>query len=372
MPIPRKSGESKDDWMGKCIGIEINNGKDPSQAAAICYAKWDELSATSSVTDNTWSTEAPINVNLSKISYDYDETLSTPKGMEMAKKSIENGDTVYIISARRDKGPMLARAKELGIPESRVFATGSNKAKAEKVKELGITKHIDNNPDVVSSLPGIGYKFGKVRRIIFDEDFNEEDVRHFKSKGYSVHIKSKRKIYRRDNKVWNRLKSVGLTEDAMVFGEVKDLDKRYDYELVFCGEGDPILNKLLLMGEKFNPKSVIKSQVVNSMEEAIALSNMHKDVEMKLVSIKTVYTYGEIPGIPPAKSGSRTFCSKMMGSNRQYSIDEILSLPTQHLLDMGLPGDVFQFRGGFYRNPDSQQTTPWCRHQWKVNVIVER
>jgi hypothetical protein len=39
MPIERKPGETKDEWMGKCIGIEINNGKDPSQAAAICYAK---------------------------------------------------------------------------------------------------------------------------------------------------------------------------------------------------------------------------------------------------------------------------------------------------------------------------------------------
>lgn len=42
MPIDKKQGESKDDFMGRCIGIEINDGKDPSQAAAICYAKWDE------------------------------------------------------------------------------------------------------------------------------------------------------------------------------------------------------------------------------------------------------------------------------------------------------------------------------------------
>jgi hypothetical protein len=42
MPIERKKGESKDDYMGRCIGIEINSGYEPSQAAAICYAKWDE------------------------------------------------------------------------------------------------------------------------------------------------------------------------------------------------------------------------------------------------------------------------------------------------------------------------------------------
>lgn len=42
MPIDKKKGESKDEFVSRCIGIEINAGKDPSQAAAICYAKWDE------------------------------------------------------------------------------------------------------------------------------------------------------------------------------------------------------------------------------------------------------------------------------------------------------------------------------------------
>jgi hypothetical protein len=36
------AGESKDEYIGRCVGIEVNNGKEPSQAAAICYAKWDE------------------------------------------------------------------------------------------------------------------------------------------------------------------------------------------------------------------------------------------------------------------------------------------------------------------------------------------
>lgn len=94
-----------------------------------------------------------------KISYDYDDTLSTERGKRMAANDIKNGATVYIISARQDKEGMLTIAKELGIPESRVFATGSNKAKVEKVIELGITKHHDNNADVVKELGSIGSKF---------------------------------------------------------------------------------------------------------------------------------------------------------------------------------------------------------------------
>ena len=377
MPIERKPGETKDEWMGKCIGIEINNGKDPSQAAAICYAKWDEMSTdlkgkTQSVTDNTWSTEAPISVNMAKVSFDYDDTLSTAKGKEMAKSAIFRGDTVYIISARRDKSGLLATADELGIPHSRVFATGSNKAKEEKVKELGITRHIDNNGDVVKALPGIGEKFKAKRKVIFNEDFNEETVIEYIEKGYSVHIRSSRKIHKKDKKVWNKLRAVNLTEDAIVFGEVKDLDKKYDYDLLMTGQ-DPILERLKLMGEDGSKYKVLSSKRIDSMSEALAAeTELTKDVTLKFVKVVVRYTYEEIEGIPSAKSGSRPFCSQLRSTPTQmYSLEEISSLSTTHLNDMGLPGDVFTYRGGFYRNPDSGQTTPFCRHYWKANVVIQ-
>jgi hypothetical protein len=98
-------------------------------------------------------------IDLAKVSFDYDDTLSTDRGKKLAQKLIDAGDDVYIISARGDKEGMLATANDLGIPESRVFATGSNKAKIEKVNELSISKHYDNNSDVVDALKGIGMQF---------------------------------------------------------------------------------------------------------------------------------------------------------------------------------------------------------------------
>ena len=105
-----------------------------------------------------------------KVSFDYDDTLSTSRGKELAKKEMEAGNTVYIISARSDKQPMLSVASELGIPESRVYATGSNKAKVEKVKELAIDKHYDNNADVIKELGNIGEKFMQYSFAIQNED----------------------------------------------------------------------------------------------------------------------------------------------------------------------------------------------------------
>ena len=91
-----------------------------------------------------------------KISFDYDGTLSTAKGKE---KALSLNDTLYIISARSTREGMLATAKEVGVPLSRVFATGSNKAKIEKIKSLGIDKHYDNNNDVIKELGTKGILF---------------------------------------------------------------------------------------------------------------------------------------------------------------------------------------------------------------------
>ena len=94
-----------------------------------------------------------------KVSYDYDDVLSTDKGKAQAEADVNAGKVVYIISARQSVDGMLATADKLGIPHSRVYATGSNKAKVEKVKSLGIKVHKDNNPDVIKELNDIGKIF---------------------------------------------------------------------------------------------------------------------------------------------------------------------------------------------------------------------
>jgi hypothetical protein len=140
-------GEHKDEFLGRCIPFVIKEGKDSDQAVAICNSMWEEHFAAE------------------KISFDYDGVLSTARGKDLAKQEIEKGKTVYIISARQDTSGMEEVAKELSIPADRVYATGSNKAKVEKIHELGISKHYDNNPDVVAELGPIGASFWVVGRF---------------------------------------------------------------------------------------------------------------------------------------------------------------------------------------------------------------
>jgi len=135
-----------------------------SQSAGLQPDTRTEATINSANPDKQWKPGMPrTGPNLfavgEKISIDYDDTLSTERGLVLAKELISKGATLYIISARQDKEPMLKRAEELGIPVSRVYATGSNKAKVEKIKELGIIKHHDNNEDVIDELGSIGEKF---------------------------------------------------------------------------------------------------------------------------------------------------------------------------------------------------------------------
>jgi hypothetical protein len=244
--VEPKPGESKDDFMGRCIAYHVGKeNMDPDQAAAICYTKFGSEELADSYNDypqtvsdnaqraldyaeeNGWGTcgtpvgkqranqlakREPISEETisrmasfarhlqyddkelgdgcaklmilawggkegiewaqrkldeiqrlrigEKVSFDYDGTISTRLGKALAKKEIQSGSEVYIISARNNAGGMYAVADELGIPHSRVYATGSNLQKAEKVKELGIDTHYDNNRMVRRLLPrGIGVNF---------------------------------------------------------------------------------------------------------------------------------------------------------------------------------------------------------------------
>jgi len=143
MPIPKPSSrESENDFMQRCMSdAKMVSEYETEQRAAVCRSAYKEHLAGE------------------KISFDYDDTFSTQKGFDRAMRLVEDGATVYIISARQEKDGMLPRATKAGIAESRVYATGSNKAKVEKVKELGITKHYDNNADVVKELGEVGVLF---------------------------------------------------------------------------------------------------------------------------------------------------------------------------------------------------------------------
>ena len=140
--VERAAGEEKKAYVSRCTAYLIKNeGYDPDQAYAICESKSEDFAKGE------------------KVSFDYDDTLNTPKGRGLALGEIRSGSEVYIISARGSKEGIYPLADELKIPHDRIFATGSNRLKVQKIKNLRIDRHYDNNEDVIDELGRVGQKF---------------------------------------------------------------------------------------------------------------------------------------------------------------------------------------------------------------------
>ena len=89
-----------------------------------------------------------------KISFDYDGTLSTTKGKELAAEKIATGHDVWIITARDREGNNDAvnrTAALLGIPRSRIKYT-NGKDKYPYMVRYDIDIHYDNNQDKVDKI----------------------------------------------------------------------------------------------------------------------------------------------------------------------------------------------------------------------------
>lgn len=138
MPITTpKQNEPEEDFIKRCMSDEKMKSEytDESQRYAVCASQF-----------------AP-----ERVSFDWDGTGSTKKGKELIQEFISKGAEVWIITARSSASGI----KFEGIDRNKIIATGSNKAKIEKIKELNIAIHYDNNSDVIDQLGSIGRLFKK-------------------------------------------------------------------------------------------------------------------------------------------------------------------------------------------------------------------
>jgi hypothetical protein len=75
------------------------------------------------------------------------------------------------------------------------------------------------------------------------------------------------------------------------------------------------------------------------------------------------YSYQVRTDVPDAISGSREFCANLIDLNRLYTREEINTISSR------VDRDVWVYKGGFYTNPETQITTPWCRHLWFQSIV---
>jgi len=139
----------------------VNKGKIDPQAPVDTRVLG--LEQPSTVTGPTLANPSPStikNLGLSKehfaafrVSMDYDDTLSTLRGQQMARRLLNQGKDLYIITRRQESasGPVYKITDDLGISRDKVHFT-NGQLKWETIRRLHIQKHIDNNPDELKAI----------------------------------------------------------------------------------------------------------------------------------------------------------------------------------------------------------------------------
>jgi len=90
--------------------------------------------------------EGNYSANINKVSFDFDGTISTKRGQDMATKFMNEGKIVYIVTRRNEtmSGQVYKVAEKLNISKNKIIFT-NGKYKWEAIKRLDIGVHYDNN-----------------------------------------------------------------------------------------------------------------------------------------------------------------------------------------------------------------------------------
>lgn len=114
-----------------------------------------------------------------------------------------------------------------------------------------------------------------------------------------------------------------------------------------------------------NDAGVIKSEEVNGK---IKITPPVEPNVPNSRAIQVLYSYELKPNVSggPKIATSRDFCVKLIDNDRYYTRAEI------QMMSEIFGYDVFAYTGGYYFNPETQITTPSCRHRWQPVIVASK
>ena len=204
------------------------------------------------------------------------------------------------------------------------------------------------------------------------ESFSDDEIGYFAQYGTPSH---EFKVLASYPIMWDTPSEEVFSKQEQIFatiGEIKvglkDIDKNV-LSLIQKGEDGVAISQALNTTVEEVAKSLKRLtdwELVSKMEITETGSTLIEEVEVPAERFEVVYTYREIPGIPPVITQSRAFCQRLIGLNRKYTREEI------NTISMRVDRDVWRYRGGWYHNPDTGANTPWCRHEWVQQLVIRQ
>ena len=145
-------------------------------------------------------------------------------------------------------------------------------------------------------------------------------------------------------------------DELQIFSEYgEDADKYLslaEYEIPWDSKYEDVMNKHKLLFDTIGTVSITPGEGDLGKPEG---GNSSYDIR---------YRYQVRVDVPPVKTKSREFCERLISLNRLYSREEI------DLISSRIDRDVWAYRGGWYTNPDTGRTTPYCRHIWSQLIVA--
>ena len=246
---------------------------------------------------------------------------------EIAAKVIEN------MSAEELRGLVGLSNLVQPIQQREQFTTQEDDFAIEVFSEFGTSKS--------------EYQVLKSRRVQFDDnfepmqhqDFADVDILITEVQSGILDLIEKNALISA-NEIANALK----VDAQMVSGAIANLES----------------NGLLISSEiNKNGATVISRELTED-------GKVQKKARKPLAEISIRYSYEVSPGLGERIiDTTRDFCRRLIQLDRIYSRKEIEQISQR------LGYSVWQRRGGFYHNPKTGVTTPYCRHRWVEQVVIK-
>ena len=150
---------------------------------------------------------------------------------------------------------------------------------------------------------------------------------------------------------------------AVLTGADKDVLK-----LLADGESSDAIAKALNTSIEDVAKRIQVIRDLNLLTKGGEVNSLGNDVidniEIPVSRFQVRYSYRTRPNVPDPITKSRDFCIKLLELNRSYSREDIDNISNR------VDRDVWKYRGGWYTNPETGATTPFCRHEWIQQLVI--
>jgi len=116
---------------------------------------------------------------------------------------------------------------------------------------------------------------------------------------------------------------------------------------------------------RLNEKGLIESNAKGYEATTKGIEKVTNPIDEYVTEIKTIYKYKTKADAPPLKTESREYCKDLLAESqtKHWEFEDIDNMSNEFGMN------AWDFRGGYYTNPNTNETTPWCRHIWKAQTI---